>query len=199
MFCEKCGEKLDEDAVFCTRCGAKIGGENNEKREEKTEKVDDNEILLTVKPKFKFAYLTLPGLLIWLILIIFFAGIMELASADEGTPGVGLAFGGIATVILVIIVAIKVAFQKTQYNKLTYNFYKTKVLFEDSFLNLAQKEVKYKYIREVTMRQSFIQRWFNIGNIILFTNAETGVDNGIRIVNVENAREIYTKIKEIMG
>ncbi len=197
MFCEKCGEKLEEDAVFCTKCGAKVGGEN--KGEAKTEKIEDKEIQLTVKPTFKFAYLTLPGLIIWLIIIVFFAGMMEIASASEGTPGIGLGFGLVLTIILLVIIAIKVAFQKTQYKKLTYNFYKTKVLFEDSFLNLAQKEVKYKYVREVTMRQSFIQRWFNIGNIILYTNAETGVDNGIRIVNVENAKEVYNKIKEIIG
>ena len=197
MFCEKCGAKLEEDALFCTKCGAKVGGEG--KSEVKIEKIDDKEIQLTVKPKFKFAYLTLPSLIIWLIIIVFFSGMIELATSEEGIHGVGLIFGGIAIAILICLIAIKVAFQKTQYNRLTYNFYKTKVLFEDSFLNLAQKEVKYKYIREVTMRQSFIQRWFNIGNIILYTNAETGMDNGIRIVNVENVKEVYSKIKDIIG
>lgn len=197
MFCEKCGAKLEDDALFCTKCGTKI--REGEKEKAKEEKVEDKEILLTVKPKFKFAYLTLPSLIVWLIMIIFFAGIMEIAASEDGTSGVGLAVGGVLIVILLLIIAIKVAFQKTQYKKLTYNFYKTKVLFEDSFLNLSQKEVKYKYIREVTMRQSFIQRWFNIGNIILFTNAETGVDNGIRIVNVENVNEVYSKIKGIIG
>ncbi len=45
------------------------------------------------------------------------------------------------------------------------------------------------------MRQTIIQRIFNIGNIVLFTNAETGVGNGICIVNVQNVQEIYKKIK----
>lgn len=197
MFCEKCGAKLEDNALFCTKCGAKIGGEN--KAGQSVEKIDDKEIQLTVKPKFKFAYLTLPSLIIWFIIIAVVAGIMELAASEEGINGIGFLFGLIIFGIILLITLIKVAFQKTQYKKLTYDFYKTKVLFEDSFLNLAQKEVKYKYIREVTMRQSFVQRWFNIGNIVLYTNAETGFDNGINIVNVENVKEIYSKIKEIVN
>ncbi len=71
-------------------------------------------------------------------------------------------------------------------------------LYRDSFLNVSEKEVKYKYIREVTMRQTIIQRIFNIGNIVLFTNAETGVGNGICIVNVQNVQEVYKKIKDVI-
>ena len=197
MFCEKCGNKLEEDAVFCTKCGAKVSGGNTE--EKRTEKVEDNDIQLTVKPTFKFAYLVLPGLIIWLVLIAITAGIMELSYSEEGVHGFGFMFGGIGLLIVLVIIAIKVAFQKRQYAHLTYDFYKTKVLFEDSFLNLQQKEVKYKYIREVTMRQSFIQRWFNLGNIILYTNAETGFDNGISITNVESVQDVYKKIKEIIN
>lgn len=65
-------------------------------------------------------------------------------------------------------------------------------------MNVSEKEVKYKYIRESTIRQTFIQRLFNIGNIILYTNAETGFGNGIAIINVENPYEIYKQIKTII-
>ena len=196
MFCEKCGNRLEEDSVFCTKCGAKVGEVTEAKS---TEVKEDSEIQLSVKPTFKFAYLTLPGIIIWFILIAIFAGIVEIAEAETGVHGAGLTIGGVAFAVILIIVAIKVAFQKTQYKHLKYDFYKTKVLFEDSFLNLQQKEVKYKYIREVTMRQSFIQRWFNIGNIILYTNAETGFDNRISIINVENVQDVYKKIKETIN
>ena len=87
---------------------------------------------------------------------------------------------------------------KKQYENYNYDFYRTKVIYRDSFLNVSEKEVKYKYIREVTMRQTFVQRFFNIGNIILFTNAETGYGNGIYVHNVENVSDIYKKIKTII-
>ena len=54
MFCEKCGAKLEDDALFCTKCGAKVGETNNVRQE----KVDDNEVKLKVKPKFKFWYIS---------------------------------------------------------------------------------------------------------------------------------------------
>ena len=48
------------------------------------------------------------------------------------------------------------------------------------------------------MNQTLVQRWFNLGGIILYTNAETGIANGITISNVENVREVYKQIKEIV-
>lgn len=190
MFCEKCGAKLEDDALFCTKCGAKVGETNSVGQE----KVDDNEVKLKVKPKFKFWYMMFPTVITFLICIL-----MVVVPSSMAGPEVALGMFVVFFVIFALIVGIIVLFKSKQYKHLTYDFYNTKVLFEDSFLNLAQKEVKYKYIREVTMRQSFVQRWFNIGNIILYTNAETGIGNGIQIFNVENVHDIYKQIKEIVN
>ena len=190
MFCEKCGAKLEDDALFCTKCGAKVGEANSVGQE----KVDDNEVKLKVKPIFKFWYMMFPTVITFLICIL-----MVVVPSSMAGPEVALGMFVVLFVIFALIVGIIVFFKSKQYKHLTYDFYSTKVIFEDSFLNLAQKEVKYKYIREVTMRQSFIQRWFNIGNIILYTNAETGIGNGIQIINVENVHDIYKQIKEIVN
>ena len=154
MFCEKCGAKLEDDALFCTKCGTKVGEANSVRQE----KVDDNEIKLKVKPKFKFWYMMFPTVITFLICIL-----MVVVPSSMAGPEVALGMFVVFFVIFALIVGIIVLFKSKQYKHLTYDFYSTKVLFEDSFLNLAQKEVKYKYIREVTMRQSFVQRWFNIG------------------------------------
>ena len=190
MFCEKCGAKLEDDALFCTKCGAKVGASDSTKQE----KVEDNEIRLKVKPTFKFWYMMFPTVCVFLMLVL-----MVVLPISTAEPEVGVGLCVMFFVLFAIITGIIVFFKSKQYKHLTYDFYATKVLFEDSFLNLAQKEVKYKYIREVTMRQSFVQRWFNIGNIILYTNAETGVGNGIQIINVENVHDIYKQIKEIVN
>ena len=190
MFCEKCGAKLEDDALFCTKCGAKVGvGVANNQ-----EKVEDNEVKLKVKPKFKFWYMMFPTVCLFLmfaLMVVLPIGITE--------PEVGVGLCVMFFVIFAVITGIIVFLKSKQYKHLTYDFYTTKVIFEDSFLNLAKKEVKYKYIREVTMRQSFVQRWFNIGNIVLYTNAETGLGNGIQIINVENVHDIYKQIKDIVN
>ena len=192
MFCEKCGAQIDDYAIFCTKCGHKIGGEVVREQERP---VDDNEIRLNVKPTFKFLYMIMPTIFIWLMIVLFLC-LPILATGDMDIFG---AVFGFITILFLVIITIQAALTKSQYNHLTYEFYSTKATFVDSFLNLAQKEVKYKHIREVTMRQSFIQRWFNIGNIVLYTNAETGMGNGINIKNVENVYDVYKKIKEIIN
>ena len=89
-----------------------------------------------------------------------------------------------------------------QYNDLQYDFYATKIEYKD------EKELKYKYIREVTLNKSIIERMFNMGTIRLFTNASSGMvnsknhkaagKNGIYIHCVKDAQEQYKKIKEMI-
>ena len=188
MFCEKCGTKLPDDASFCTNCGASINdGESKTK-----ETVEDNEVQLNVKPTFKLGYMILPYILTYVILFACIA--LPFIAMDGGAATLGVSV--IIFLIMAVIFAISTFFTKKQYANYSYDFYRTKVVYRDSFLNLSEKEVKYKYIREATMRQTIFQRMFNIGTIILFTNAETGVGNGISIVNVENVQEVYKNIKQ---
>ena len=192
MFCEKCGTQLPDTASSCTNCGASTKGEI--KREEnKTEKIPDTEIQLKVKPTFKFGYMVLPSLIVYIIVAIVMA--LMIAPISVVT---GITVGLVIFLICAVILAIKTLFNKKQFDSFTYDFYKTKVIYRDSFLNVSEKEVKYKYIREVTMRQTFIQRFFNIGSIILFTNAETGFGNGIFINCVEDVQNVYKNIKSII-
>lgn len=191
MFCEKCGTKLSDTAEFCTNCGAHISS-SKEEQKETSKKIVDDEIQLHVKPTYKFGYMALPSLITYAALIIIMGIIFGTADSM-----IGIVVTVILFLILSLILGIQVTINKKQYENYTYDFYKTKVIYKDSFLNVSEKEVKYKYIREVTMRQSFIQRYFNLGNIILFTNAETGLGNGIFIRNISDVGEIYKKVKEI--
>jgi len=191
MFCEKCGTQLPENAVFCTNCGA-----STQPTAKVQEKIVDNEVQLNVKPTFSLGYLTLPSIIIyWAIAIIFILMF--------GIAGLEIAVGVFVISLVIFIVyafffTISLIFKKIQYKNYSYDFYKTKVIFQDSFLNKSEKEVKYKYIREVGMRQSFFQRFFGLGNIILYTNAETGYGNGIFILNITDVQQTYQKIKTII-
>lgn len=188
MFCEKCGNKLSNTANFCPKCGTntikKIKEENN---------VDDTKIQLKVKPTFKLGYIILPSLIIILII-----SLIAFSASNIESFEVKLIIFLIIFVIMMIALIIKAFFTKKQYENSIFLFYKTKVIYKDSFLNLSEKEIKYKYIREIAMRQSFFQKYFNIGNIILFTNAETDSNNGICITDVQNVQAVYKKIKSII-
>ena len=191
MFCEKCGTKLLDTAEFCTNCGTHISG-SKETIKEEAKKIVDKEIQLQVKPTYKFGYMALPSLLVYIFLI---AITLFIFISVDFLVGMVITF--ITIIIFGGIWGIQVAINRKQYKNYTYDFYKTKVIYKDSFLNVSEKEVKYKYIREIAMRQTFIQRYFDLGSVILYTNAETGLGNGIFIKNISNVQEIYKQIKEI--
>lgn len=189
MFCERCGAQLPDTAEFCTSCGTNIN-----KARKNTEKIPDTEIQFSVKPTFNFIYMVLPSIISFLFVIMSLA-FMFLMISVEASIGITI----IGFVLLAIIVGINTIIKKKQYDSYYYEFYNTKVIYRDSFLNISEKEIKYKYIREATMRQTFIQKFFDLGNIVLFTNAETGFGNGIYIMNVKNVQEVYRRIKEIIN
>jgi len=197
MFCRNCGSEMSDTAKFCPKCGnQRIGAEETVKNI-----IEDNNIKFSLKPEFNMLYqllgATWSGLIVLLFIAYFITGFALL-----------IYFPIIPIVFLVIYIAIKLIFGKMQYNNLQYNFYTTKVEYVDGFLNKEQKELKYKYVREVTMSQSILERICNIGTIKVFTNASSGYGsgshnsmkgrNGLYIHCVENVQEQYQAIKQII-
>lgn len=195
MFCQKCGNKIEDTAKFCNKCGTKAGGSAKEEV-----KVEDNSVVLQVKPKFKMMYESI-GFIIGIVIFLLIMLIPMLAMASEEGEDAAI-FMRVMLIILIpvaIIWAIAIIIRRFQYKKYTYDFYKTKITYRDSFLNISEKEVKYKNVKEIIYTQGIIQRLFNIGNVTLFTNADSGVANGIRIRSIENVKEVYDKIKGIVN
>ncbi len=195
MFCENCGKQIPDDATFCTNCGNRISATPSMKNT--TEKISDTEVQLKVKPTYKFLYTMMTPIVFGAIMLVLLIPALLVSFAGPGFQVILILI--ILMLVIDLIVSIPMYFfDKKKYQNYTYEFYKTKVIYQDSFLNISEKEVKYKYIREVSMRQTFVQRWFNLGTILLFTNAETGLGNGVYITSVENVQEIYKKIKAII-
>lgn len=202
VFCKNCGTEMSDTAKFCPKCGTEREGV----QEAKKEVVEDNKIKFQVKPKFNIPYkmLTIVGRAI-LYMIIICCWLTDLYELWALYPITFLITIG----IMALYIIIKLAFEKMQYDDLEYNFYTTKVEYKDGFLNKEEKELKYKYVREVTMNQNIFERLFNIGTIKIFTNASSGGyptrrhnnmqgKNGIYIHCVENVKEQYETIKGII-
>ena len=186
MYCENCGIKLEENANFCGNCG-------NEIINKTIEKIEDNEILLTVKPTFNYDYNMFPYIIVYMIVALMGSMISSLISKYI----VFLFLIG-SFLIFLGIMWLKTTIKKKEYENISFDFYKTKVKFKDDYLIKIEKEVNYKNMKEIIMTQTYMQKKYNLGNIILYTNVE-GYGSSIAIANVENVQTIYNKIKKIIN
>lgn len=192
MFCAKCGNVLEDNARFCDKCGTATMS-NNYNTTNVATKIVDNEVQLSIKPTYKSIYFMWSTYVFIALMMIFFI-IISIASSSW----IGLVVGIVISLITLGIKAISLIFKKKQLQYMKYDFYKTKIEYSDSFLNKAEKEVKYKHIRECVLSRTISDRIFGFGRIALFTNAESGYGNGILIPFVENSETVYRQIKELL-
>ena len=188
MFCKSCGEKLNLNSNFCTKCGTKV---NN------LEKVviEDNKIKYQIKPNFNLMYKLIFDFGMITVFVIILTFLLGLLIISKNAPGaIALAM---LIILIITIVTIRLAIEHTAYNNYHYNFYKTKMEYKDGFLDKIQKELKYKHVREVVMSETFVERIFGIGTITIYTNASS-FRNGIFIHCVKNVEEQYKIIKQII-
>ena len=198
MFCRNCGTEISDSARFCPKCGYERNGEQTQRKEI----IEDNNVRLTLKPQFKALYQFLSAL---------GSGIVILFIIAYCITGLKLLFYFLPITLgfLGIYIVIKMIFVNMQYKNLNYNFYATKVEYVDGFLNKEEKELKYKFVREVTMSRSILERICGIGTIRIFTNASSGGyngknhsnmngRNGILIHCLEDVEEQYRIVKQII-
>lgn len=203
MFCRNCGAEMSDTARFCPKCGHDRMGEGTSQRQEI---VEDNRIRFQLRPEFNLVYKILTTLwraIIYMFFICFlFTSLYKLWFLYPSTFLITLG-------IMLVYIVIKLIFEKMQYDDVEYNFYATKVEYKDGFMNKEEKELKYKYIREVTMNQNILERFCDIGTIKIFTNASSGYGNsgnhnnmrgrnGLYIHCVDNVQEQYRAIKQII-
>ncbi|MBR5227395.1 MAG: PH domain-containing protein [Clostridia bacterium] len=205
MFCKYCGTELSDTAKFCHKCGNALG----EVQEKKIETVKENVLKLNLVPTFKFSYKFFNNffkVLGMVFFMIFYISVEFFYIFDKNIKNVYL----IAFAAVLVISLIKTFIDKLQYDKLEYKFYTDYIEYKDGFVNKEEKELKYKYVREITMSRGIIERIFGLGTINIFTNASSGyyngrnnhggmnTRNGIHIHCVANVNEEYRKIRQII-
>lgn len=204
MYCKNCGNKLNENDMFCGNCGHPTTLMQKEEldvlksHETERTKVDDNTMLFQVKPTFKLGYrllihirglrVLLPVMLLFLIPL-YGEGILK-KIIDENPLSTIIFY---IIFFIIIYVAIKTILDYFQYKELEYNFYNKKIVYKNGFLNKIEKEIQYKDIKEINTYEGVLERMFKLGIIIISTSASSA-GNGLLIHSVENVNEEYQKI-----
>jgi len=204
MFCKYCGAEISDTAKFCPKCGKKI---KVEKKREEIKPEEDTKVIFSVKPVFIVPYKLIVNVIQSLPIFLFFAIIFHELDIEALKNMNFLYLFIIVIIIMAIYLIVKMILESKQYKELEYNFYKTKVEYKDSFLTKEEKEVQYKFVREVELTQNVLERLFGIGTIRIYTNASTGTynaknheniqgRNGIYLHCIENVEEQYKIIKK---
>lgn len=150
----------------------------------------EQEKILMIKSKFNPIYETLQRE--WIIILLFI--LLIIPSIIFGT----FWLIAIAIAIVAIVTAVFLFYRYEQYKAYEYIFCTDKVIFNSNFFNVENKQIKYNNIIEVKYKQSILQTMFKLGDIIINTSAENGINNGIIIYSVENVKELYKKINSII-
>lgn len=200
MFCNNCGKQLEDGANFCPSCGTAAG-----QAEAPKTTINDNEVILTIKPKFI-------GFLIWMKIIPstlflsfwcggFLGGLSQMffGNHHELNPIPFLVFG----ILPLIIIPPATYFIALGKNKNTiYHFYKTKVEYHEGFLGRDSKTLSYNKILETELNKGIFEQHFGIGTVFLSTSGvsmkETMGGNGITMTNIPNPDENYKLIKDLI-
>lgn len=184
MFCEKCGAELPNGACFCPNCGVAI---------EEVVSVDDT-LLFKMKPVFKFFYVEYPAIVFECILGCVLGIIFSLLQVKIELEPI-LVFSS----IMVAIILGNAWIQKKQYDGISYEFYRKKVIFKDTFLRKTEEEIRYTYIRNISFRQNFLEKLLNIGTINLWSDYGSAYIGFIQLRHISNVEETCEKLKKLIG
>jgi uncharacterized membrane protein YdbT with pleckstrin-like domain len=69
------------------------------------------------------------------------------------------------------------------------------IRYEQAFIIFSQRNIKYKYIKEITLYRGIVQRIFGLGTIHITTHAITQF-TGMQIHNIKNYQEVHDLLME---
>ena len=169
----------------------------------------DDKRLTSIKPRFyMFKFLitggsgnpvcsAILGLLLYLLIwgvVIFVAILLGKGFQPWTIPVTGIVILAIICIWLFFAFICGI-FTKLNYNATRYDIYSDRIEFVEGFVNHKHTTISFYDVKEVHLSEGFIQRQFNIGSIKLVTAANTGVNTGISLNDIENSNMIYKKIR----
>lgn len=103
--------------------------------------------------------------------------------------------------------------KKLNYGRTEYRFFTDRLEFEEGFFSINEKVIKFRDVKEVTLRKGFLQRFYDLGTIYLATLATgsspsfrpfnaLGFGNvsgsGISVRDIQSPDETFDKVKQLV-
>jgi membrane protein YdbS with pleckstrin-like domain len=139
-----------------------------------------------------------------------FVGALLAPFFREGSRLPFLIAGGFVFFAIPLVIYVS---RKWNYRRTDYQFYDDRLEFEEGFFTIQKKTIKYRDVREVTLRRGILQRMYGLGSIYLGTLA-TGTQgfqtmfsalgfgnvsaSGIVVRDISDPEEAYRRIKGVI-
>jgi uncharacterized membrane protein YdbT with pleckstrin-like domain len=170
---------------------------------------------LSVKPVFIGWIALLVQLPLQLFLTLwaggFFGGMITATGLfAKGSPAPFFFFGALAFVGVPLIAYFG---KKLNYSRTEYRFFEDRLEFEEGFFSINKKVIRFRDVKEITLRRGILQRIYGLGTIYLATLATGSTYNfnpfmalgfgnvsasGVSVRDIENPDRIFDQIRQIV-
>ncbi|OCK56888.1 PH domain-containing protein [Bradyrhizobium sp. LMTR 3] len=137
-----------------------------------------SEVKLSVKPMFIgwITLLTQLPLQVFFTLWcgVFFGGVGASIGIFPNAKDASYAIGAIAFFAVPVVAYIG---KKLNYSQTEYRFYSDRLEFDEGFLTINKKVIKFRDVKETTLRKGILQRSYDLGSIYLATLATGSTRN----------------------
>jgi membrane protein YdbS with pleckstrin-like domain len=106
---------------------------------------------------------------------LFFGGLASSAGLFSANSRFG--FYVIATIAFVGIPIVVYVGKRLSYSRTEYRFYADRLEFDEGFFSINRKVIKFRDVKETTLRKGFLQRTYDLGSIYLATLATGSTRN----------------------
>lgn len=182
MRCKKCGTPI-ANGTLCEECYKNVM-ENKQINQDKN-------LLLKITRKFLPLYAIIQNFE-WVFLCLVMC-IMSVMVKNLPYFICSILFFG-------VIIGIDLFIKKKRALGTKINFYETKIVYCFDFLFIhKRKTLKYEEIKDIGYNQTWLQKKFNLGALIVFSKKSGFVFNGIRINDIANIKDTFKKIAQTIG
>jgi membrane protein YdbS with pleckstrin-like domain len=141
----------------------------------------------------------------------FFGGIAASVGLFQNTSwSAPYMIGAVAFVAIPIVAYVG---KKLNYSRTEYRFYPDRLEFDEGFFSINKKVIKFRDVKETTLRKGILQRTYGLGSIYLATLATGSTRNtnpftalgfgnvsasGVIVRDIEEPDDIYERVRQLV-
>lgn len=185
MKCKMCGATLKKEGEVCNNCMNQIMKEEEAR--------NDNVKVYEFERKFVLLYQLSQHL--ETVMIVTIMTVVLLAMATEF-----LTEALIFLFLVIAAVALMIKYEKYKIKLSKCTFYMTKLVYERvMFFKKIKFEIPYSEIKEISYRQTRLEKKCNIGTIYIKSSSKNLLEKNVFIDSVKNVEKVFATIKEKLG